>query len=110
MKSILKRSAISLIVIGMAGSAHAAMSNTASWSPQFNGAFIGVEGLDLRPQNGDLSYVSVSPTSSPGAFNSTSISTDYNWAWRIFGGVKVTENDDLTLSWMRMRESNHDSV
>ncbi|MBX3709876.1 MAG: hypothetical protein KIT56_04765 [Gammaproteobacteria bacterium] len=112
MKSFFKRSAISMIVIGMAGSVCAAPmpNNNATWSSQFSGVFIGVEGLDLRPQNGDLDYVTLFPTSPNGSFNTRNIDTSYDWNWRVFGGIKFTENDDITLSWMQMRTSDSDSV
>lgn len=116
MKSFFKRSAISMIVLGMAGAAYAApakqqMSNAGMWSPHMTGWFIGVEGLDLRPDNGDLDYVTFNPTGSgPGVFSTNAISTSYNWDWRIYGGVKFTDNDDITLSWLRMRTSESDSV
>jgi len=112
MKSFFKRSAISLVVIGMAGSvyAKAPVQNNNSWSPQVTGVFLGVEGLDLRPQNGDLDYVTVFPTVTGGSFNTNSISTSYHWGWRVYGGIKVTENDDLTLSYMQLNNSNSNSV
>lgn len=114
MKSFFKRSIISLVVLGMAGSGYAAsqknVSNNSSWCPQVSGAFIGVEGLDLRPQNGDLDYVTLFPSSSAGSFNTDAISTSYHWGWRVYGGLKITENDDLTLSWMQLNSSQSDSV
>jgi len=101
----------------MAGSGYAAMShhnqyvsNNSSWCPQISGAFIGVEGLDLRPSNGDLDYVTLFPTTTTGFFNTDSVSTSYHWGWRIYGGLKITENDDLTLSWMSLNTSQSDSV
>ena len=116
MKSFFKRSAISVVVLGMAGSVYAAAApntyNANTWAPQFSGAFIGVEGLDLRPMNGDLDYVTVNPanTSVPGTYSNNAINTSYDWSWRVFGGLKFTENDDLTVSWMQMRTSDNDSV
>src|SRR5689334_13531421 len=110
MKSFFKRSAISLIVIGMAGSASAGTAkhhhvnnvnnqnvtnvNTVnnnynnSWSPHMGGWFLGVEGLSLRPENGDLDLFEVSTS-----FNDVdssyfqAIQPHYNWNWRVFGGV-----------------------
>lgn len=111
MKTFFRRSAISIIVIGMAGTAYATATPKAmDFSPQFTGAFIGVEGLNLRPQNGDLDYVTAGPTTSPGAFSTSAISPSYQWDWRVYGGIKFTDNDDITLSWMRMRNSETDSI
>lgn len=114
MKSFFKRSAISLVVLGLAGSGYAAsshnMNKSSTWCPQLSGVFIGVEGLDLRPQNGDLDYVTLFPTSSPGSFQTDAISTSYHWGWRIYGGLHITDNDDLTLSWMQLNTSQSDSV
>ncbi|MBX3709875.1 MAG: hypothetical protein KF702_09050 [Gammaproteobacteria bacterium] len=111
MKSIFKRSAISLIVLGMVGSTYAAApGNNTTWSPRLTGVFIGIDALDLRPMNGDLDYITVSPTSPSGSFYTRAISTDYDWSWRLYGGIKFTDNDDITLSWMRMRASDKDSV
>jgi hypothetical protein len=114
MKSFFKRSAISVVVLGMAGSVYAATpsNNSSSWCPHVTGAFIGVEGLDLRPQNGDLDYVTVYPasTATSGSFNNNAVSTSYHWGWRIYGGLKVTENDDLTLSWMQLNTSQNDGI
>lgn len=95
MKSYFKRSAIGLAVFSMTGSIFAMAG------------FIGVEGLDLRPQNGDLDVVRTAFTSGSPAvthFNTNGISTDYNWDWRIFAGVRMGD-DDLTISWLRLRAS-----
>lgn len=110
MKTFFKRSAISVIVIGMASSAFAASPQPAndSFSPAFTGVFIGVEGLYLRPQNGDLDYVTVSPAAVGQAIQTHNISPDYSWDWRVYGGIKFTDNDDITASWMSMRNSETD--
>lgn len=110
MRSFFKRSAISLIVLGMAGSSYAAHTNNTMWSPRLTGWFIGVEGLDLRPLNGDLDYVTFFPTNVATPFAVNAISPDYQWSWRFFGGIKFTDNDDITLSWMRMRASDNDTT
>jgi hypothetical protein len=111
MKSFFKRSAISLIVLGMTSSSYAAYThnNNAMWSPNMSGWFIGVEGLDLRPMNGDLDYVSFFPTSVTSPFSVNAISTDHDWSWRFYGGIKFGDNDDITLSWMRMRDNDKDN-
>jgi len=110
MKSFLKKTAISMLVMGMAGTSFAAMShNTGMWAPHMNGWFIGVDGLDLRPMNGDLDFVSISPTSF-GSYYNQAISTDYEWSWRLYGGIRFTDNDDITLSWTRMRADDSQSV
>jgi hypothetical protein len=116
MKSFFRKSIISMFVMGLAGTSvvsHAgAQSNSAMWSPHFTGWFIGVDGLYLRPENGDLDYVTLFPASafSGGSFQTQNISTDYKWSWRFYGGIKFTDNDDLTFSWLRMRASDNDSV
>lgn len=112
MRSFFKRSAISLAVLGMTGSvyANAFIDNNSSWSPQLSGVFIGVEGLDLRPMNGDLDYVTLFPTSPGNAFNTQSIHTSYDWGWRAYGGIRFTDNDDITVSWMQLHTSNSDSI
>jgi len=115
MKSFFKRSAISIIVLGITSSAYAAVSgNNNLWPPHLSGAFIGVEGLNLRPMNGDIDYVTTFPTNFPsssnGGFYTRSVSPSYDWAWRVFAGVKFTENDDLTLSWMSLSTSDHDAI
>lgn len=112
MKSFFKRSAISIVVLGMAGSAYAAVPvqvyNYDNWSPSFYGAFIGAEGLDLRAMNGDLDYVTSNPLIVPtgGSVSTKAINTSYNWDWRVYGGIKFTDSDDITVSWMQMRNSN----
>lgn len=107
MKTFFKRSAISVIVIGMASSALAAtpVKSNDSFSPQFTGVFLGVEGLNLRPQNGDLDYITVYPSDATSAFQNHNIDPSYSWDWRVYGGIKFTDNDDITLSWMSMRNS-----
>ena len=115
MKSFFKRSVISIVVLGMAGSSYAAMShmsnsNNAGWAPRFTGFFIGVDGLDLRAQNGDLDYITYSPNFTPGSFSTSAVSTSYQWNWRIYGGIKFTDNDDITVSWMSLKNNNSDSV
>lgn len=117
MKSFFKRSAISIVVLGMAGSAYAAVPvpvyNYDNWSPSFTGAFIGVEGLDLRPLNGDLDYVTVIPNTPNTAnipFNTNAINTSYDWGWRVYGGIKFSDQDDITLSWMQLRTSDNNST
>jgi len=115
MKSFFKISAISMVVLGMTGSAYATMSNqntanNTAWSPHLTGVFLGVDGLDLQPRNGDLDYVTVFPGSSGGSIFVQNISPSYNWNWRVYGGIKFIENDDITLSWMQMRTSENSSV
>lgn len=111
MKSFFKKSVISMFVMGLASTAIASHHGYANqpWSPSYTGFFIGVEGLDLRPENGDLDYVTAFPSSSAGSFYTDNISTDYQWSWRFFGGIKFTDNDDITLSWLRMRANDSDS-
>lgn len=112
MKSIFKRSAIGLAVLGLAGSSFANIShaNNTMWSPGLTGWFIGVEGLDMRPQNGDLDYVTIVPGLTNGTFETKAISTSYDWSWRVYGGINFTDNDDLTFSWYHMNTSDHDSI
>lgn len=111
MTILFKRSAIALIVLGMAGAADAAVpGNFNSSSVQMTGVFIGIEGLNLRPLNGDLDYVTVFPASVNGSFSNHAVSTSYDWSWRIFGGMKLTENDDLTFSWLSMDTSDNSSI
>ena len=115
MKSFFKKSVISMFVMGLAGTsfAHSNVSQSnAMWSPHMTGWFIGLEGLDLRPENGDLDYVTLFPASGidNGSFSTQSITPDYQWSWRLYGGFKFTDNDDITLSWLRMRASDNDSV
>lgn len=111
MKSFFKCSAISLAVLSLSGSVFAA--------GQMTGAFLGVEGLYLQPRNGDLDYVTTYPalsmsgltaSSDQNTITNHSISTDHNWDWRVYGGIKFTDNDDITLSWMRMRTSDSSSI
>jgi len=121
MKSIFKRSAIGMIVLGMAGSAmamsHAKAATTAApapassgmWSPHMNGWFLGVEGLYVEGRNGDTDFLTVAPSSYNSPYVTHNISPDANWNWRIFGGVKFTDNDDITLSWFRMRNDASES-
>jgi hypothetical protein len=114
MKSFFKRSAISMIVLGITGSAYAAVPNNpnnwSNWSPQYSGVFLGVEGLYLEPRNGDLDYVTVIPSSPGESFTTSNINTDYDWSWRIYGGIKFTENDDITLSWLQSNESDNEHL
>lgn len=104
-----------MFVMGMAGTSFA-MSNSnanqsnAMWSPHLTGWFIGVDGLWLKPQNGDLDYVTLFPSVTNGSFSTQSISPDYQWSWRLYAGLKFTDNDDLTLSWLRMRADDSESV
>lgn len=98
MNTFFKRTAVSLVIAGMTSFAYAAV-------PQ-NGFFIGVEALDLRPMNGDLDFYSVYKNNS--GYNTHSISTDYDWGWRLFGGMRFGDNDDVTLSWLRLRSSSSD--
>lgn len=104
MNTFFKRTAVSLVVAGMTSFAYAA---PAPAPMQMNGFFIGVEGLDLRPMNGDLDYYSVNQTN---ALSTRANSTDYDWGWRLFGGVKFGDNDDVTVSWFRLRSSSSDDV
>lgn len=106
MKSFFKRNAIVLLVSGMAGSVYASnLSNNSFCCPHLSGAFIGVEGLDLRPMNGDLDYVTIFPATASSSFDTKAISTSYHWGFRVYAGLNITENDDLTLSWMQLNSS-----
>lgn len=114
MKSFFRKSIISMFVMGLAGpslAAHSQYQNSnMMWSPHYTGFFIGVDGLYLKPENGDLDYVTLFPTSANGSFYTQNVSTDYKWSWRVYGGIKFTDNDDITLSWLRMRATDTDSV
>jgi len=117
MKSFFKKSAISLFVMGMASTSFAMSHNNgnqsnAMWSPHYTGWFIGVDGLDLRPENGDLDYITLFPATgvTNGSYSTTSISPEYQWSWRLYGGIKFTDNDDITVSWLRMRADESDST
>ena len=108
MKSFFKKSVISIFVMGMAGTSFA----DNACLPRLTGWFVGGEGLYLRPENGDLDYVTVFPvaTASSGIFQTQNISLDYQWGWRLYGGIKFTRNDDLTLSWLQIQTSDNDTV
>jgi hypothetical protein len=106
MKSIFKRSAIGMIVLGMTGGAFAMGA-----MPQLNGAFIGVEALDVRPMNGDLDvFRTTYSVNNVSSFYTRAISPGYDWNWRVFGGVRFSDNDDITLSWFRLRASDSTSI
>jgi hypothetical protein len=116
MKSFFKKTVISVFVLGMTGSAFAAHHNNASqssygtWTPHYTGFFVGAEGLDLRPLNGDVDYVTADPLTASGSFYNSAVSTSYQWGWRVYAGIRFTDNDDLTVSWMTYNPSNNDSV
>jgi len=113
MKSFFRKSVISAFVMGLTGTsafAHHVNQSNAMWSPHYTGFFIGVDGLDLRPENGDLDYVTLFPTISLSPFYTQNVSPDYQWSWRFYGGIKFTDNDDITVSWLRMRADDGDSV
>jgi hypothetical protein len=103
MNTFFKKTAISLVVASMTTFAYAGMSNQS----QMGGFYIGVEGLDLRPMNGDLDYYTVFSTNHS---NTHSISTDYDWGWRLYGGIIFGDNDDFSLSWTRFRSDSSDSA
>lgn len=111
MKSIFKQSAIGLVIFGMAGS-----SLALGWLPKTTGVFGGAEGLYLRPQNGDLDFVTsgFSPAftlapSSP-SIVTQNISPDYQWGWRLYAGLKYTGNDDMTISWQHFNQTFSNSI
>src|SRR5579885_296011 len=113
MKSLFKKSAISLIILGMAGTSYAAMSaaNNNSWSsPHMKGWFIGVDGLWLQPRNDDLDFVTVFPNTSTGAVSTKAISPDYDWGFRLFGGIKFGDNNDVTAGWTRFHTDDSSSI
>ncbi len=113
MKSLFKRTAISVIVLGMAGSSYAAISasNNNTWSsPRMKGWFIGIDALDLQPRNDDLDFVTVFPNTSTGAVNTKAISPDYDWGFRLFGGIKFGDNDDITAGWTRFHTNDSSSI
>jgi len=110
MKSFFKKTAISMLVIGMTSSVFAMPRNSNNWSTHLTGAFIGIEALDLRPENGDLDYVTSSPITFGQPVFTQAISPGYDWSWRLYGGIHFTDSDDITLSWMRMNTSDSSSV
>lgn len=111
MKSFFKRSAISMAILGMTGSVYAnvLIQNQPCWSPQITGAFIGIEGLDLRPMNGDLDYVTLFPAAPGDTFSTKKITNSYDWSWRVYGGINFTENDDISASWTQLHSSDTNS-
>lgn len=117
MKSLFKKTVISMFVLGMASTSFAAHHNVSQssssygmWSPHYTGYFIGVEGLDLRSMNGDLDFVTADPFTASGSFYNSAVSSSYQWGWRVYGGVKFTDNDDITISWMTFNPSDNDSI
>jgi len=104
MNTFFKKTAISIVVLGMTSIAFAGATHRhTKVSPiQTNGYFIGVEGLDLRAMNGDLDFYA---TVSNSSYHVHNISMDHDWGWRLFGGLTFGDNDDLTLSWFRLRSS-----
>lgn len=98
MKRFFKRSFISMVALGI---------STTYAMPTYmpSNYFIGLEALDLRPMNGDLDVyrtVFTPPSPSTADIRTHAFSTDFNWAWRLFAGFRIGDND-LTLSWLRWR-------
>lgn len=97
MQGIFRKSAIGLAILGFAGAASAGT---------LTGAFIGAEGVDFQARNGDLDFVTVYPTATPGVISTTNIHPTYSWGYRIFGGLTFCDNEDITVSWLRYHTSN----
>lgn len=114
MKSFFKKTVISMLVLGMTGTAFAAHHNVnqsyGTWSPHYTGFFIGAEGLDLRLLNGDMDFVTADPFTSSGSFYNAAVSDSYQWGWRVYAGIKFTDNDDITISWMNLNADNSNSI
>ncbi|SRR5579885_3577526 len=110
MVSLFKKTAIGIIVIGMAGTANAAATSNMMGQFNVNGAFLGIDALSLQPRNDDLDFVTVFPNSSTGAVSTKAIPTDYDWGFNLFGGIKFGNHDDLTLDWMRLHTNDSSSI
>jgi hypothetical protein len=112
MKAFFKKTAISMIVFGMAGSTFAAMPSTVntSGSSAMKGWFIGGDALWLQPRNDDLDFVTVFPNTSTGAVSTKAISPDYDWGFRLFGGIKFGDNNDVTAGWTRFHTDDSSSI
>lgn len=74
----------------------------AAWQDHLNGAFVGFEGIDIRQMPEDTEYLA-SQELDTGAVKFNRIPTGYQWAWRVWLGVNLTGNDDVTASWMQIR-------
>lgn len=97
MKRIFKQSAIAIAIIGLAGSGYAGT---------LTGAFIGGEGLDLQPRNGDQDFITVLPSTTPGVISTSALHSSYSWGFRIFAGLNFCGGEDLTVSWLRFHTNN----
>lgn len=98
LKTSLKKSAITLAIFGFSVSAFA-------WQSNVTGFILGAEGLYFQARNGDLDYLTINPESGSvvnNAVNTTAISPDYHWGYRLFGGLKFCDNDDLVLTWWQV--------
>lgn len=52
----------------------------------------------------------VFPNIDTGAIDNAAIKPSYKWDWRIFGGVKFCDHEDITLSWLRFHTSDSNSI
>jgi Legionella pneumophila major outer membrane protein precursor len=131
MKSFFKPSAISLVMLVISVSSFASNHNHNQNNNNHNnifsyfnnnnhqsllpfnltGVFLGFEGINIRAQNGDLDYVTIVPISSGqpvitnSQFVTKRISPSSKWTLRVYGGIKLQDNDDITVSWMELHNS-----
>lgn len=102
--NIFRRSAIGLVVLGIASVSFAGtILGTA-----LNGVFVGGEGLDLQARNGDLDYVTIFPATDTASFQTNNISPQYSWGWKVWGGLKFCGNEDVTVGWQRFYNNRTD--
>ncbi|KTC68859.1 major outer membrane protein [Legionella birminghamensis] len=69
--------------------------------------FAGIDALYLEPRNDDLDYVTVY---SSGYTKTHNVNLDYDWGFRLYGGVKLLNNNDITIAWQRLHTNDLDNI
>lgn len=110
MKLVSNKLAMSLLILGLIGSAQAAGTSNMGSESGLKGVFFGGDALDVQPRNGDLDFVTVFPRDSNGDFTTKAITQHYNLQMRLFGGIRFGDGDDLTLSWITFHSKNYSSI
>lgn len=105
----LRKTTLSLFIIGFCNT-HSSIAGTmgpVKTGCSGNRLFAGAEALYLQPRNDDLDYTTYLVDNYTKTLNTH---LDYDWGFRLYGGVKFANNNDITIAWQRLHTRDNDML
>ncbi|HFL3390223.1 TPA: Lpg1974 family pore-forming outer membrane protein, partial [Legionella pneumophila] len=103
----LRKTTLSLFIIGFCNtqSSIAGTMGPVNTGCTGNRLFAGADGLYLQPRNDDLDYATFLVDNYTKTLNTY---LDYDWGFRLYGGIKFANNNDITIAWQRLHTRDND--